>query len=256
MPEGDTILYHARKLAPALVGRVLERVTTQGLLRSIAGRTITGIHAQGKHLVIDLDDDTRVRTHLGMNGRVRLYHRAEGEHRVAHTSPGRASLVLVTADAVAMWINARTIELADRRSPMRDMRLATLGPDVLADDFDPAVAAERAAAHPGRRIADVLLDQGIACGIGNIFKSESCFACAIDPRRLVGTIARDKLVAIYAAARDLMSKPRGNHAVYSKTNKPCPNDGTPIECYQLGNPPRWTWSCPTCQKNEDTRDDA
>ena len=246
MPEGDVIHYHANRLAPVLVGRTLERVTTQGLVRAVTGATVTAVSAHGKHLVIDLDDGTRIRTHLGMNGRIRLYGRAEGDDRIARMSPGRASLVLVTADAVAMWIQAKTVELADRRAPMRDMRLASLGPDVLADDFDPAVAAERAAAHGSRRIADVLLDQSVASGIGNIFKTESLFACGVDPRTPVDRLDRETLVAIYAAARELMSQ-RRHHAIYSRTNQPCPRCTASIECYQLGDPPRWTWSCPKCQ---------
>ena len=246
MPEGDVIHYHADRLAPVLVGRVLECVTTQGLVRAVTGTTVTAVSAHGKHLLIDLDDGTRIRTHLGMTGRIRLYGRAEGDDRIARMSPGRASLVLVTADAVAMWINAKTVELADRRAPMRDMRLASLGPDVLADAFDPAIAAERAAAHGTRRIADVLLDQSVASGIGNIFKTESLFACGVDPRTPVDRLDRTTLVAIYAAAREQMSQPR-HHAIYSRTHQPCPRCTASIECYQLGDPPRWTWSCPKCQ---------
>jgi len=247
MPEGDVIHYHANRLAPVLVGRVLERVTTQGLARAITGRTVTAVTAHGKHLIVDLDDDTRIRTHLGMNGRVRLYGREEGDARIAQMSPGRASLVLVTAETVTVWVTAKTVEIAARRAPMRDMRLASLGPDVLlADDFDPA-AAERAAQHGSRRIADVLLDQSVASGIGNIFKTESLFACSIDPRSLVQHLDRATVVAVYTAARELMSRPRHTHAIYSRTRQPCPRCTAAIDCYQLGDPPRWTWSCPRCQ---------
>jgi endonuclease-8 len=188
-----------------------------------------------------------------MNGRVRRYPRAEGEARLARISPGRLTLVLVTATTLVMWVNARTIEVAPRRAPMRGLAVASLGPDVLADDFDPQLAASRALAQPTRMIADVLLDQRVAAGIGNIWKCESLFARGIDPRRRVATLSLDQLAGVYASARELMlaglegRAGRQAFAVYSKTSQPCPRCSAPISAYQLGDPPRWTWSCPRCQ---------
>jgi endonuclease-8 len=255
MPEGDSIRRVATALAP-LVGQTLERVTTQGIVRDLAGRTVTAVHPHGKHLMIDLDDETQLRMHLGMNGRVRRYGRAEGEAVVARMSPGRASLVLVTASLVVIWITAPTVEIAPRRAPMRGVAVASLGPDVLADGFDPAVAAARATAHPAERIGIALLDQRIAAGIGNIWKCESLYACGIDPRTPVGGLTTSTLAEIYSAARRLMlanlksQAPRASRdqfAVYSRTNKPCAWCASPISAYQMGDPPRWTWSCPRCQ---------
>jgi endonuclease VIII len=263
MPEGDSIKRVAIALAP-LVGQQLERVTTQGLERDLAGRTITEVHPHGKHLMIDLDDGTQLRAHLGMNGRVRRYSRAEGEARIARMSPGRQTLVLVTPSAVVIWINARTIEIAPRRAPMRGLAVASLGPDVLADGFDPQLAASRATAHGDRMIADVLLDQRVAAGIGNIWKCESLFARGIDPRTRVGSLTQDEIAAVYASARELMlaglaPRARGSRdrlAIYSKTNQPCPRCRALITAYQLGDPPRWTWSCPSCQPRGGRRGDS
>jgi endonuclease VIII len=256
MPEGDSIRRVATALAP-LVGEVLERVTTQGIERDLAGRTVTSVQPHGKHLMIDLDNGTQLRMHLGMNGRVRRYPRAEGEAVVARMSPGRASLVLVTRAVIAIWINAPTVEVAPRRAPMRGLAVASLGPDVLADNFDPRDAAARAHAQPATaQIANVLLDQRVAAGIGNIWKSESLFACGVDPRTPIGDLTLDTLSEIYSAARRLMKRrleatasraSRDLFAVYSKTHQPCPRCRTPITAYRLGDPPRWTWSCPSCQ---------
>lgn len=267
VPEGDTIHKIADRLAPRLVGRALERVTTQGLLRALAGRTVTGVAAHGKHLVIELDDGTYLRTHLGMYGRFRSYGRAEGEAALARMSPGRASLALTTADAVHVWIGARTVEVSPRRAPMHGRAVASLGPDVLGDDFDPRVAAARAVGHPGRAIADALLDQRIAAGIGNVYKSEVLFLRGVDPRTRVGALDPARLEAMYATARELMLQNLGpgpratrddlgggpppsdddRYFVYGRSGKPCRRCGSPIEAYRLGDLPRWTWSCPRCQ---------
>jgi formamidopyrimidine-DNA glycosylase len=138
MPEGDTIHRIAASLAPRLTGKRLERVTTQGLPRDVAGRTVTGVAAHGKHLVIDLDSGAYVRAHLGMNGRFRAYDRAAGDAMLAKLSPGRASLALVTDDSVYVWIGAPTIEISHRRGPRHGMAVAALGPDVLAEGSNPS----------------------------------------------------------------------------------------------------------------------
>jgi len=257
MPEGDSIRRVANALAP-LVGQTLERVTTQGLVRDLGGRTVVAVEPHGKHLMIDLDNGTQLRMHLGMNGRVRCYTREDGEAMLGRMSPGRASLVLVTANIVALWIQAKTVEIAPRRSPMRGLAVASLGPDVLADGFDPAVAADRARgfADPTDMIGVVLLDQRIAAGIGNIWKCESLYACGIDPRTPIHMLTRDQIASLYQSAREQMlanlkrtapGASRDRFAVYSQTNRPCSRCAALISAYQLGDPPRWTWSCANCQ---------
>ncbi len=251
MPEGDSILRIAKQLAP-FVGQQLERATTQGLIRELAGRTIAAVTTHGKHLIIELDDAHQIRVHLGINGRFRLYGRAEGDAIVARTSPGNASLVLATATRVFVWRTARTVEVTTRRAPMRGVAVGALGPDVLAADFDPEVAARAAAETPARVVAEVLLDQRVAAGIGNIWKTEALFACRIDPRTPIAALSHDQLVALYAAAAALMrasvTDERPSYAAYSRSHQPCPRCGASIAVYQLGDPPRWTWSCPDCQK--------
>ncbi len=269
MPEGDTIHRIAVNLGPRLIGKVLERVTTQGLMRAVAGTTVTAVTAVGKHLVIEVDTGTSLRMHLGMYGRQRSYPRGEGLAALAKMSPGRVSLALVTIDGVHLWIGARTIEISDRRAPLHGQAISTLGPDVLADDFDSRQAASRAAQHGSRTIADVVLDQRVAAGIGNVYKSEMLFVRGIDPRTRVGQLDLGQLEALYATARELMINSLGStsihglrqtrerlpgdvpgddrYFVYSRSGKPCRRCAGAISCYQLGDPPRWTWSCADCQ---------
>lgn len=267
MPEGDTIHRIAVALGSRLVGASLERVTTQGLERDGAGQEVVSVTAHGKHLVIELADGTHVRAHLGMYGRQRSYSRAEGERMIARMSPGKLSLALTTKEGVHLWIGAKTIEVSKRRAPMHGRAVASIGPDILGDDFDPKDAARRAAAYGNRTLADVLLDQRIASGIGNIYKCESLFLCGIDPRDTVSTVDLEKLETLYATAREIMivnvrpgmratrERLSGDvpgderYFVYSRSGKPCRRcKTTKIDCYQLGNPPRWTWSCATCQQ--------
>jgi endonuclease-8 len=106
----------------------------------------------------------------------------------------------------------------------------------------------------------LLLDQRVVAGIGNIYKSEALFAAGVDPRTPVAAIDPAALEAIYRHASAIMaatlpkqpggpvqSQTDGGFQVYSRTGKPCPRCGARIACYALGEPPRWTWSCPACQ---------
>lgn len=249
MPEGDSIRRVANKLAP-LVGQTIERATTQGLFRDLVGRKVMHVEAHGKHLTIELDNQTEIHVHQGMNGRFLANTRARGEQILARTSPGRASLVLATASNLYLWLTCPTVEITPRRAPRHGLGTHRLGPDVLAGDFDSQLGAERAAAHPTRRIADVLLDQRVVAGLGNIWKTESLYMCRIDPRTLVAAIPNRTLAQIYETARELMQisvDGTRDFAAYSRTNKPCLRCGALLTAYQLGDPPRWTWSCPHCQ---------
>src|SRR5688572_23273424 len=156
MPEGDTIHKLAARIGPLLIGRPLRQVTTQGLARpSVDGHAVTDLRALGKHLAITPDDGAEIGTHLGRSGRWRRY----PPPAPPPVSPGRASLVLVTDDDVLVCLQARTVEIAARRAPNRGAAVAALGPDVLADDFDPAAAAARARDAGARPFGEVLLDQ-------------------------------------------------------------------------------------------------
>ena len=113
----------------------------------------------------------------------------------------------------------------------------------------PVVAALRA--DPARGLGDALLDQSLVAGIGNIFKSEACFAARVDPWRPVGDLADEELARrprrrprADAATRS----PSGRHAsaVYRRRG-PCPVCGGPISSRGQGDANRTTYWCPRCQ---------
>ncbi len=246
VPEGDSIRRDAAKLA-ALVGQRIERATTQGLVRDLAGRVVTAVTPYGKHLTIVVDDGTELRVHRGIRGSFTATARADGEAWLARLSPGRASLALIVADAVYLWRDARTVEISPRRGARRGIAVAQLGLDVLADDFDSRLAASRARLHATRIVCDVLLDQRVVAGIGNIYKNEALFLCRIDPRAPISVLTDAQLDALYATANRLMKVSSRDFFVYGRTGEPCRTCRTTLQLAQLGDPPRWTWSCPQCQ---------
>ncbi len=259
MPEGDSIHRIATALRPLLVGIPLLRVQLGGVVRhELDGSAVTAVTPHGKHMMIDLDRGWQLRVHLGMNGRWRRY-------RSPGVAPSSASLVLVTATDELACLRAPTVELTARRDPRRSGAVSSLGPDLLAEGFDPAVAAARARRAGAAPIGVILLDQRVAAGIGNVYKSEVLWLEAHNPFTPVCALSDEQLVALYACARQLMrqnlgperrvtrSGPRGGRSpderywVYRRARRPCPRCATPIATTVQGEQLRRTYYCPRCQ---------
>jgi endonuclease-8 len=144
-----------------------------------------------------------------------------------------------------------TLRVLSAAKARRDPRLARLGPDILAPDFEPEPVIAAIRADPTRGLGDALLDQTLVAGIGNIFKSEACFAARVDPWRPVGDLSDEELSSTLLAAREQMMdavEQEGRHgfAVY-KTRHACPRCRGPIRSGGQGDANRTTYWCPNCQ---------
>jgi len=241
MPEGDTIFRAARTLDRALAGKVVTRFETvlPRLERvPLQGRTIERVVAHGKHLIIEFDGGVHLRTHMRMNGSWHIYR--TGERWRKPRSDMR--LVIETADYVAVGFNVPVAEFGDA---------PPLGPDLLAEDFDADEALRRVRAQAGEEIGNVLLDQRVMAGIGNIWKSESLFRSGVDPFVRVGDLDDVTLARIIANARKLLrasANGRADPMVYSRGGQPCRKCGTRIQSRPQGPDVRLTWWCPNCQR--------
>jgi endonuclease VIII len=247
VPEGDTLHRIAERLRPALAGKKLARFEAPRLRgeQPRPGEVIEAVHARGKHLLIDFGGGLTLRTHLRMNGMWHLYRTGERWQR----GPQYARAVVETDDGwCAVCFAAPTVETFHRRGA-EPAALARLGPDLCEPDVDLDAVLRRfeALAGAGDEIGDVLMDQRIAAGIGNMHKSEACFACGIDPFTPVAGVPEADRRRLYAAAhRNLRAHP-GN-AVYGKAGRPCPRCGTPIKRRRQGPQARSTYWCPRCQE--------
>src|ERR1700759_2025448 len=119
--------------------------------------------------------------------------------------------------------------------PRLDHRLATLGPDVLAPEFDAArFLARLRSDDQTRAIGDALLDQRNIAGIGNAWKAEGCWAAEIDPWRPVTSVSDAEALAVIEAVRPGMlesaqsGRAREAPRVYRRAGRPCPRCGTRI----------------------------
>ncbi len=256
MPEGDSIAGDAEMLRPILVGEVVESVhATSGSVRAnvgrIRGRTATGIRTRGKNLVVDFDSGYSLWVHLGMNGRWRLL---GPELRV----PGPAKVALTTRAHHAVCLGAPKAEVG--RTPAIDLALGRLGPDLLSEAVDYEEILGRARAlPPGTTLARLLLDQSVAAGIGNVYKSELAFLAGVLPATPVEQVSDEQLLAIYRSAHDLLLANTGPGArsttgdrgrgrttwVYNSGGLRCRKCSTQIVSGRIDG--RITYWCPGCQ---------
>jgi endonuclease-8 len=148
---------------------------------------------------------------------------------------------------VAVCFAAPVVELTDQ--PPVDH----LGPDLCRPDADLDEAVRRLGdlSAPDRTIGEALLDQRVAAGIGNIWKSEACFACGVDPFTPVGElddVRRRQLLELAATKlRASASGDRPELAVYARRDRPCRRCGTTIRRAPQGDQRRGTYWCPACQ---------
>jgi endonuclease-8 len=248
--EGDTILRLARRLDSALAGEELAvsapnpRGRAAGVER-LDGLCLEAAEARGKHLLLRFGELV-LHSHLGMSGGWHLYPRGAAWRRPRSS----AWAVLSGRDQEAVQFGGPTLRLLTAERARRDPQLTRLGPDVLAGDFDPETVVTAMRADPHRDVGDALLDQRLLAGVGNIFKSEACFAARVDPWRAVGDLSDAELTAVLLAARTDMQSAvesgRKTFAIYRRRG-PCPNCGGPISSRGQGDANRTTYWCPSCQ---------
>ncbi len=229
MPEGDTIFKLAAFLQPALRGRRLTAGTLRGNQTvDLSGSTISDVYAHGKHLLIALDQGRLLRSHLGMWGS--WHHYAPGEQ---WQRPARqASIVLDTGERVYVCFNALQVELL-RQNGVRARKFGiVLGPDLMAGqiDFDAIVERVHALGEPDMPVADLLLNQHVACGIGNVYKSEILFVERCHPAMPLSEIDDSRLSALYQRAVLLLNgNRRGGPRITRRASDQARLAGTAID---------------------------
>jgi endonuclease-8 len=254
MPEGDTLVNLANRLRPALAGRELVAMQVRRNRYPLPrpGTRIDAVEAAGKHLLITFGDGNVLQSHLQMTGSWHLYEVGERWR----DEPGAMRARVAVDGHEAVLFRAPTVRLWPPRLP-GDRPWQLLGPDLCRPPVDlDAVVARARAGDPGREVGDVLLDQHVAAGIGNVYKSEALFAEGIHPQTAVGALDDDELRALYAtASRQLVANigraerrthPRGL-AVYGKLRQGCPDCHTAIRVTRQGDLERLTYWCPRCQ---------
>ncbi|MGH2496443.1 MAG: bifunctional DNA-formamidopyrimidine glycosylase/DNA-(apurinic or apyrimidinic site) lyase [Ktedonobacteraceae bacterium] len=301
MPELPEVEHTARQLRAAIVGatirdaqvfweRTIGYPELPDFLAEIAERCILAVRRRGKFLILDLSGDLIVTIHRRMTGNLSLI--APGweidtslreRDPIAWNTRGPAFVRDAVSDLAALRYCRVCFNLIDgRRLVYTDPRkfgrialwprereaeaLAGLGVEPLGDEFSVEGLARNLAGRRGA-IKQVLLDQTVIAGLGNIYADEALYYAFIHPLRPAQSLSTDEIRLLYEGVvsvltqaiehggtsfseyRDLWGEAGENYnhvRVYQQDGKPCMRCGTLIERIVVGQ--RGTHYCPTCQK--------
>jgi formamidopyrimidine-DNA glycosylase len=270
LPEVETV---CRTLRPHLLGRTIRRVEVlEARLRvpvdkravsRLSGRRIEEISRVAKYILLHLSEGAVWVFHLGMSGKLicvgKDAERRKHDHIVVdfvdggelrYHDPRRFGLSLVT-------VQAKLNELPQLRSLGLDPFDARLTGDFL---FRFTRASER-------RIRDLLLDQQIIAGLGNIYANEILSFAGIKPTTRAHRLTRKQVETIaltipqllndairwcgtsfsdYRDADDKTGEFQNHLRVYDRDREKCRICPSVIKRVAIGN--RSAYYCPTCQK--------
>ncbi len=287
MPEGDAVLRTARRLHLALAGRPLVRTELRWPdlgEADLAGREVIEVVSYGKQILTRIaaaepagripriptvpPEPLTVRSHLRMEGRWYVHARDAEPWPPRNRVSVRAVLGGAVWTAVGTWLGMLDLVPTAAESTL----IGHLGPDIMADDFDPGVAGEaakRLAVDPQRQVGAALLDQTTVAGIGTIYMAEALFAQRVSPWTLIGevdvtallaTARRQLLRGVTQASPITTGNPRRglDTWVHGRSGRPCQRCGTVVRVAPIGPPleERPAFYCPTCQPGPTPTDDG
>lgn len=249
MPEGDTIFRTAERLRDALQGKRVVNARPDRL-RRLAGTTVSDVQPIGKHLMIRFDNGLALHTYMRMRGVWQVYSRGQRWSR----PEWQLRALLETEDLVAACFSAPVVELVRDEAT----RVGHLGPDILGSDWDVDAVVKRARRLGSVPVGELLLDQRVTAGIGNVYRCEALWQRKVNPWKRTGDLSDEELAGLFEVARHAMLANLeggfsrrfpgyGRGAVHGRAGRPCPRCGTLIKARGQGEQARVAYWCPKCQ---------
>jgi endonuclease VIII len=248
----------------ALVGQPMQRFEAPKLIGPVpqAGRLIEAVEAKGKHLEVAWDDGLVLDTVLKGDSEWHVYRPG---------APWRRSWELLrasieTSDWVAVCFKAPSVETYRQPDRARHPGLGRLGPDLCAPGADLAEAVDLLLSYPQptARVRDVLVDQHVMQGVGNVYRCEVLWACELSPWAQVADLSQSDATQIVNTAAKLLRATRGRMrrvattpdglAVYGRVGQACPRCRATIDARPVGRYSRMLYWCEGCQVRYDRRD--
>ena len=270
LPEAETV---RRALDEALRGRSITGVEvftpsmrtplTPLLSAELPGKSFTGVRRRGRYLLADLSDGRVLLMHFGMSGAVRVEDasvpRRKHEHVFLRLSDGKIFRFACTR-------RFSLLEVHDAGPDGIPAALEKLGMEPLSGDFTGEAFFSACRGRNGA-VKNLLMDNAVVTGIGNIYASETLFAAGVDPRRPGASLSPDECSRIVAEAKKILRKSiecggttvadfrrvdgsPGDFSrhlrVYGRAGEACPRCGAPVSRVRLGG--RSSFFCMRCQK--------
>jgi formamidopyrimidine-DNA glycosylase len=275
LPEVETIrlmlqpLLAGRRIVRALVRRrdIVGFPDARGFERGVAGRTIAELGRRGKYLVVRLDHDRDLVVHLRLSGHLEVVGRNE------EVQYERVRFELDNDKALSFAeprVLGRAYLVQRDKYPSELSGMMKMGPEPIHVDFDAAYLGERLRGRTAP-VKNLLLDQRVACGVGNIYSDEALFRAGIRPLRRAGRLGKAEVGRLAQALTDVLRDgikwcgttlgdgryqlPEGGAgsfqkrlAVFGREGERCRRRGCGGVVRRLRIGGRSTHFCPACQK--------
>jgi formamidopyrimidine-DNA glycosylase len=285
LPEVETL---RRELDNALKGKKIKSaqvlwpktvapLSVAEFHKQITNQTIDSVKRQAKILIIDFRGPLALAFHLKMTGQL-IFHPIKGHNLIGgHPAPEdekelpnkHTRLVIYFADGSILYFN--DLRKFGWARLINDTQLTDLtkniGVEPLSKLFTEAFLIGIFKKYPKRTVKQILMDQSIIAGIGNIYADESAFLAKVLPTRLATTLdpeqiklLRSKIIEVLKKSLKFKGTSSRNYRrsngelggfvphlfVYGREGKPCKVCGTPIK--KIKHNGRGTHFCPNCQK--------
>jgi endonuclease-8 len=194
---------------------------------------------------------------MRMTGSWHIYRRGENWRKPYQ----QMSVAIEVDDWVAVCFNAPTVETYRVPDKRRHPGMGRLGPDLCKSDTDLSSVVNLLLSYPDEstRLGEVLLDQRVMCGVGNVYRCEVLWARELSPYARVGTLTEHDAIGLVNTAATMLRSNlhhakrvtalgvRGGLAVYGRNGQRCQRCGETIECRRMGQHNRILYWCPGCQ---------
>ena len=241
----------AAALRVALIGNRMTWFETSEapVLNPQIGRVIEEVRVFGREIEIIWDDGVVLRTKMRINGAWKIFRASNwGEMR------GRSAQVVIgVEDRVVACFGALDVETHHDFDPRRHPLLGPHGPDLSDPKLDHESCVDRMIAYEDSdaTVAEVLLDQRVMRGIGNVFRCELLWSCELHPWAKISSLNRDECRELVAIAAEMLQPESSGRlatlAVYGRHGKECERCGGQIRVTHHGEANRVLYWCAECQ---------
>ncbi|MDG1450750.1 MAG: bifunctional DNA-formamidopyrimidine glycosylase/DNA-(apurinic or apyrimidinic site) lyase [Ascidiaceihabitans sp.] len=279
LPEVETV---RRGLTPAMEGQVIVQADVNrpdlrwpfpdNMSERLTGKTVLRLRRRSKYVLADLSSGETLLIHLGMSGRMLISGDPLGQFVHEHPAPEKHDHVVfhMSNGSRVTFNDPRrfgAMDLLDTATAEKHKLLAALGPEPLGNDFNDSVLIT-AFKNKKSPVKSALLDQGIVCGLGNIYVCEALFRAGISPTRLAKDLIKPRVRSLVPIIRDVLSEAieaggsslkdfrqadgelgyfQHSFDVYGREGEPCRTEGCTNAIERIVQSGRSSFHCPTCQ---------
>ena len=279
LPEVETV---RRGLKPAMEGQVIVKADVnrpdlrwlfpENMSERLTGKTVLRLRRRSKYVLADLSSGETLLIHLGMSGRMLISGDPLGQFVHEHPAPEKHDHVVfhMSNGSRVTFNDPRrfgAMDLLDTATADKHKLLVALGPEPLGNDFNESVLI---AAFENKKspVKSALLDQGIVCGLGNIYVCEALFRAGISPTRLAKDLTKPRVRSLVPIIRDVLSEAieaggsslkdfrqadgelgyfQHSFDVYGREGEPCRAADCTNAIERIVQSGRSSFHCPTCQ---------